>query len=96
MTEYRLSPAAERDLEAIFIFTAKRWGIEQANRYTDFLIAAFVRLSQSPMRATVCDNIRPGYRRLGVERHVIYFRITSYGIAVVRILHDRMDAQRHL
>ena len=29
-------------------------------------------------------------------RHAIYFRITAYGIAVVRVLHDRMDAQRHL
>jgi plasmid stabilization system protein ParE len=29
-------------------------------------------------------------------RHMIYFRVTDYGIAVIRILHDRMDAPRHL
>jgi len=26
---------------------------------------------------------------------VIYLRVTDYGIAVVRVLHDRMDAPRH-
>ena len=28
-------------------------------------------------------------------RNTIYFRVTDYGIAVVRVLHDRMDATRH-
>lgn len=96
MAEYRLTPAAERDLEAIWTHTVERWGVEQANRYTDFLAAAFAELAQSPKSAPACDHIRPGYRRRNVERHIIYFRITNYGIAVVRILHDRMDAPRHL
>jgi toxin ParE1/3/4 len=43
-----------------------------------------------------CGHIRPGYRRRGVEHHVIYFKQTDYGIAVIRILHQRMDAPRHL
>jgi len=38
----------------------------------------------------------PGYRRRSVERHMIYFRITTYGIAIIRILHDRMYAPRYL
>jgi toxin ParE1/3/4 len=96
MAEYRLTPAAERDLESIWTYTVEQWGIEQANRYTDFLTAAFAELAQSPEAAPACDYIRPGYRRRSVERHMIYFRITSYGIAVIRILHDRMDALRHL
>lgn len=57
MAEYRLSPAAERDLESIWIYTVRQWG---------------------------------------VERHMIYFRVTDYGIAVVRVLHNRMDAPQHL
>jgi toxin ParE1/3/4 len=96
MAEYRLTPAAERDLEAIWTFTVQRWGVEQANRYTDFLAAVFAELAQSPKTAPACDHIRHGYRRRSVERHMIYFRITNYGIAIVRILHDRMDAPRHL
>lgn len=30
------------------------------------------------------DLIQPGYRRRSIERHMIYFRITAYGIAIVR------------
>ena len=96
MAEYRLTPAAERDLEAIWIYTLRRWGVEQANRYIDILTAAFAELAESPETAPACDQIRPGYRRRSVERHMIYFRITAYGIAIVRVLHGRMDALRHL
>jgi toxin ParE1/3/4 len=48
------------------------------------------------MTASACDHIRLGYRRYHVERHMIYFCIVPYGIAIIRILHDRMDAPRHL
>lgn len=96
MAEYRLTPAALRDMETIWTHTHQQWGLEQANRYIDILTAAFAELAQSPKAAPACDHIRPGYRRRSVERHMIYFRITAYGIAVVRILHDRMDAPRHL
>ena len=94
--EYRLSPAAVSDLKAIWLYTIGEWGIEQAHRYTDDLTAAFNQLAQSPLLGTTCDHIRKGYRRRNVGRHVIYFRSTEYGIAVIRVLHDRMDAPRHL
>lgn len=60
------------------------------------LTAVFAELAQSPNIAPACNHIQPGYRRQGVERHMIYFRITAYGIVIIRILHDRMDVQRHL
>jgi toxin ParE1/3/4 len=96
MAEYRLTPAAEHDLETIWTYTLRQWDVEQANRYTDILTDAFAELAQSPKTAPACDHIRPGYRCRNIERHMIYFRITSYGIVIVRILHDRMDVLRHL
>lgn len=96
VAEYRLTPAAEHDLETIWTHTLQRWGAGQTHRCTDILTAAFAELAQSPKTAPACDHIRAGYRRRSVERHMIYFRITAYGIAVVRILHDRMDVSRHL
>jgi toxin ParE1/3/4 len=96
MAEYRLSPAAEHDLENIWRYTRRQWSLQQADRYIDMLRAAFAELADAPMVASACDHIRPGYRRFQVERHIIYFRNAPYGIAVIRILHDRMDAPRHL
>ena len=96
MAEYRLTPAAERDLESIWAFTRQKWGADQANRYTDVLTTAFAELARSPKAAPACDQVRSGYRRRHIERHMIYFRITAYGVAIIRILHDRMDAPHHL
>lgn len=94
--EYRLSPSAERDLENIFEYTTKQWGLDQANLYIDRLISVFEELSTSPSSVPACDHIRPGYRRRLVEKHIVYFRITDYGIAVIRILHERMNVKKYL
>ncbi|MDY0937393.1 type II toxin-antitoxin system RelE/ParE family toxin [Pseudomonas viridiflava] len=96
MTEYRLAPAAERDLEAIWVYTFQEWGVAQANHYVDIITEAFAELAQNPKTAPACDHIRSGYRRRSIERHVIYFRATEYGIAVIRVLHDRMDVSRYI
>lgn len=94
--EYRLTPAAVRDLENIWRYTLDEWGIEQAHRYTDDLAAAFDQLVLNPQLGTSCDFIREGYRRRRTGHHAIYFQITDYGIAVIRVLHERMDAPRQL
>jgi len=94
--EYRLAPEAKRDMEAIWLYTLDEWGLEQANRYTDELTVSFGNLAENPQHGTACDYIRQGYRRAESGRHMIYFRITDYGIAVIRVLHARMDAPRHL
>jgi len=56
MAEYRLSPAAERDLESIWKYTRSEWGVEQAELYTDLLAAAFQVLAESPKSAPACDH----------------------------------------
>ena len=83
MAEFRLSAAAQRDLEAIFDYTVAQWGLSQAMRYTDTIEAVCADLAETPHQGQNCAHIRPGYRRRGVERHMIYFRPTDYGIAVV-------------
>ncbi|NLD15314.1 MAG: type II toxin-antitoxin system RelE/ParE family toxin [Gammaproteobacteria bacterium] len=96
MAEYRLSPLAEADLEAIWRYTADKWGVSQANLYQDTLTTAFIRLAAAPQTAPSCDHIRPGYRCSFVEQHTIYFRTAKHGISIVRILHQRMDTVRLL
>jgi toxin ParE1/3/4 len=96
MAEYRLAPAAERDLEKVWTYTVQHWGLGQANRYIDIISTAFQELAQKPETAPACDHIRVGYRRHSVGRHMIYFKITTYGVVIVRVLHDRMDTFRRL
>jgi toxin ParE1/3/4 len=96
MAEYRLSQRAQRDLDGVFDYTVAQWGLSQALRYTDLIESTCAALAEAPQQAQSCAFIRPGYRRRSVEHHVIYFPQTRYGIAIVRILHDRMDAARYL
>ena len=57
MAEYRLTPAAERDLENIWLYTRQQWSAEQANRYTAILANAFAELARAPTTAPSCDHI---------------------------------------
>lgn len=96
MARYRLSPAAQADLDGIFDYTVQRWGLEQAMRYTQMLADACEKLADQPLQSQDCAHIRVGYRRLVAGSHVLYFRVEDPGIAVIRILHARMDVSRHL
>jgi len=96
MAEFRLTPAALRDLESIWRYTAQQWGADQATDYLDALNAAFEAIAQTPDSGLRCDHIRPGYRRQWAEQHAVYYRVVDGMAIVVRVLHQRMDAPRHL
>lgn len=94
--EYRLAPSAREDMEAVWLYSLTQWGATQTDRYIDDLTDAFDFLVQNPKAGVVCENIRQGYRRYPVIRHVVYYRMTNYGIEVIRVPQDRMLATRHL
>ena len=96
MAELRLTPAALGDLEDIWIYTVQQWGAAQAERYVDTLNACFEAIAQTPLSAPSCAHIRAGYRRQRVERHAVYYRVEEAAVVIVRVLHERMDAIRHL
>jgi toxin ParE1/3/4 len=96
MSTYVLSNRAREDLREIWSYTADRWGISQADRYALGLHRAIETVANDPDRARSCDHIRAGYRKYSAGAHVLFFRIITEGIEVVRILHQRMDFERHL
>jgi len=83
-------------MEAIWVYTLTTWGADQSESYVDKLTDAFAFLADNSGSGRACNHIREGYRRFPVKRHMIYYRKTSYGIEVMRVLHDRMLALRHL
>lgn len=96
MPEFRLTPKAEKDLESIWLYSLEQWGIGQADSYTDHFFTTFEELAMSSKMAISCDQIRVGYRFCREGKHVIYFKLTDYGIAIVRILHEQMLPSLHL
>jgi toxin ParE1/3/4 len=96
MSGYVLSPRAKADLDDIWDYTERNWGAEQAKAYIRLIGAAIQTLATSPARGKACDHIREGYRKYPAGSHVVFFRLTDGVIDVVRILHRRMDFDRHL
>lgn len=94
---YLLSPAARADLEQIWDYTHDRWGVDQAEQYLRELQGAIERVAANPLIGRACEEIRPGYRKLAAGSHTLYYRATVEGVIdLVRILHQRMDVDRHL
>ncbi|MBF6411495.1 type II toxin-antitoxin system RelE/ParE family toxin [Nocardia farcinica] len=97
MSRYLLSPAAQVDLEQIYDYTRQQWDTDQAETYLRELQRAIERAAANPHLGRACEDIRPGYRKLPAASHTIYYRITGDGVIdVVRVLHQRMDIERHL
>lgn len=96
MAEFRLRPAARADIEAIWADILAAWSEEQADAYVEGLFSAFVSLAEFPLAGKAIDDVRPGYRSKPCGSHVIFYRVQSYGVEIVRLLHAHMLAELHL
>jgi len=97
MKGYVLSPAAQADLSQIWDYSARNWGLEQADHYISSIRDACEALANGSRQGRAIDDIRPGYRKLSVASHLLFYRITDAGlIDVIRILHQRMDVASRL
>jgi toxin ParE1/3/4 len=96
MAEYRLSQLADADIVSIAEYTVKAFGIEQARRYRDGLESSFRMLANHPMRGRSAAQLAPRLRRWNYEAHAIFYVPDEQGVFIVRVLHQRMDFERHL
>lgn len=97
MTGYVLTPRARRDLSEIWNYSETQWGMAQADRYVRLIASACDALATGRAEGRSAEAIRPGYFRQTVGSHVLFYRARKRGgIEIVRILHQRMDFDRHL
>ena len=92
---YDLSGKARADLRDIWIYTQDRWGTPQADRYYRDIITAIERLAAGDLRGRKA-NIREGYLKYPVGRHVLYCVKGEDRLRIIRVLHQSMDVDRHL
>jgi toxin ParE1/3/4 len=52
-------------------------------------------LAGNPASGRLCDDVRPGLRRLEHGKHVVFYRREPREIIITRILHQRMLPERH-
>jgi toxin ParE1/3/4 len=112
VASYRIARAARRDIESIQAESDLTWGAEAGRRYAALLMEAIRRVASDPDGRSTRDrsDLRSGLRsfhlrhvrregRAAVKKPVhllIYRQIGPDLIEIVRILHERMDPERHL
>ena len=95
---YKLSKRAIKDLEGIWRYTLDTWSREQANKYVEDLLSACSEISKFPaFLGRTYEHVRSGYRKYPCGKHIIFYQIRNGGsILISRILHEKMDFDRHL
>ncbi|GLK55885.1 toxin ParE1/3/4 [Methylopila capsulata] len=108
----RFATEAQADVAAILSETARRFGQAQFEGYLALFRRAIVLLEEDPFRPSSRErsDLRQGLRSLALgvaarrrssAAHVLYYRQVeddagAKTTVVVRVLHERMDASRHL
>ncbi len=86
---------AEKDLEDIWLYSFETHGECQADKYYDELTQGINSLITNPTLGAACNNIKEDYRRLKINYHVIYYKITPDIITIIRVLHEKMEPAKH-
>ena len=80
---YRLTPAAQSDLDGIWDYTARTWSSAQADTYLRGLAGALDRICQHPEIARERGDVVPPVRLHRFRSHLIIYRIEDDHIAVI-------------
>jgi len=96
MSRVILSPKAKSDLSDIWDYTCAEWGIDQAEKYVRELWAEMQLQACDSTTSVDVSDVRDGYRKVRSGSHLMFFKLMGDGINVVRILHKRMDFERHI
>ncbi len=86
-----LLPAALGDLDDVYDYIAADNPVT-AGVYLHQIYQALENLSRFPGIGPEREDIRPGIRGLAFRRHVIFYRVLSERIEILRILHGARDA----
>ena len=91
-----LTLKAQNDLSDIWDYTCEQWSIAQAEKYIRNIWKAIESLKSPCNPSQNISFVRAGYRKLQPGSHVIFFKLSSESITVIRVLHQQMDIAKHL
>ena len=96
MPNYKLSKVAEKDIENILDYSYLTFGEKVAEKYFIDLKECLQTLSENPLIGINSDSLRKGYFRHPHQSHLVFYKLKTNGIFIVRILHKSMDIKQHL
>ncbi len=94
--KFVLRPAARVDLETIWLQTAEKWGVGQADAYVADINKRIVNTAEMPGLGSEVFGLPPDYRKVPSGAHRVIYRCTQTELVVVRIVHEREDVLEDL
>ncbi|MGV8952887.1 MAG: type II toxin-antitoxin system RelE/ParE family toxin [Cypionkella sp.] len=92
----KYSQAARRDLRAIYYQSARTFGVHQADRYRDGLLASLAFIGESPLALPEYRNATRIVRVHRYQSHVVIFELREDEVFIVRVVHGLRDINRLL
>lgn len=93
---YQISQLALLDLDEIWDYTAEHWSKQQANKYYKEIFQIINEICENSEKGKPIDEIKRPHRRINVNSHMIIYKIKDEIIYIDRILHQKMDIDKHL
>lgn len=90
MSQYSLDEQAEQDLDEIWLTIAED-SLDPADRMIDRLTDSFILLAGQPLMGRERPELAPNLRSFPVDSYVIFYRPTTDGISIARVLHGSRD-----
>lgn len=94
--KYSIRKTVETDLERIWFYSYREWGIEQADTYITLLVTRFAWLGDNPRAGKSRDDIKRGYYSFPEGAHVIFYTIDGKEIDIIGVPHQSMDIISYL
>jgi toxin ParE1/3/4 len=86
MKRFRVSRAAKKDLDEIWLYIA-RDSIDSATHFVEFLTEKFPLLASSPKMGRLREDLQKDLRSFPVKNYLIYYRpLGKSRVAIVRIV----------
>ncbi len=94
MKRYRVSNAAENDLDEIFAYWAERANLDIADRLIDAIVDRFWLLGEYPESGRACDDIQPGTRCVPAGKYLIYYRKMRQRVEIAHVFRGARDQRK--
>ena len=96
MAKYTLSQKAKDDIADIWEYTYETWSEKQADKYFLLLHKGFDLIATNPKIGLIKQEIDDSLYEFTIHKHMVFYRILSDGIRIVRVFHERMDFTKQL
>lgn len=91
---FQVGRSAERKLDEIFVYWARRAGLAVADKLIDSIEGRFTLLGDYPLIGRGCDELAPGVFSFLAGNYLIYYRKRRGVIQILHVFHAARDQAR--